>query len=516
MPQIFLSVATSWVSQFAAGFAAKAFAGTFLGTALGSKLFGAAIAGIIGFGLSSLFAGNKKNQGVEDNGIMVNKTGTNNDIHVVYGRRRVAPTRIFMDTGTNSGGSANVEYLHTVNVLCEGEVDDIEDVYFGDKKVWESNSTKSNDGNGRIYGDEVGDYNSDSNLSILAFSGSQTKSAIPFILGGPISFLGSYDRRDGSNPSTSNDYWSNAHIGKHTAYFYSSMKRNEELYTGLPQMTATVKGQLIKNIATGNIEWTDNPADCIWNFLTNDRYGRGLPESRLDLASFQTARAFYASASTTVTTDDYDELGNVIGSSTATVYPYRFNGVTSQGESLHGNITKMMLNCVSNLVIFNGKLHLFANTPENFSNVYNFNDSNIIGDKQIQLGDMDTRRNKITINFADPEFDWQPSQEVITDSTYKTQDDNRTLAETMELQFVSDRKSAHAIGRQFLDESRHRTIIAFTAAPDAIQLAPHDPVTVTLEDYEWTNKQFRVMSMTHQTDGNVGIELLEYVEPNIQ
>jgi hypothetical protein len=67
----------------------------------------------------------------EAKGVTVNKDSNNNPIPVVYGKRQVGLTRVFVE----SSGSDN-QYLYVAGVLCEGGgagITAIDEVYVDDK-----------------------------------------------------------------------------------------------------------------------------------------------------------------------------------------------------------------------------------------------------------------------------------------------------------------------------------------------------------------------------------------------
>lgn len=75
----------------------------------------------------------------------------------------------------------------------------------------------------------------------------------------------------------------------HTAFYGVRVRLSDQL-SGLPQMTAKVKGIKVKHYDySGNVTktaWSDNPAWIVLDMLTNTRYGAGLPLSRIDLRMF--------------------------------------------------------------------------------------------------------------------------------------------------------------------------------------------------------------------------------------
>ena len=65
-----------------------------------------------------------------ERGILVNKQSNNACIPVVYGERKVGGTRVFVETS----GTDNT-YLYVALVLCEGEINSIEEIRVDDKVV---------------------------------------------------------------------------------------------------------------------------------------------------------------------------------------------------------------------------------------------------------------------------------------------------------------------------------------------------------------------------------------------
>ena len=89
------------------------------------KAFTGLLGDIIGFLVGADF------DDMEDQarGALVNKQSNIDPIPVVYGKRKVGGVRVFVSTG---GGKKN-EYLHIALVLCEGEIQAIDEVYINDK-----------------------------------------------------------------------------------------------------------------------------------------------------------------------------------------------------------------------------------------------------------------------------------------------------------------------------------------------------------------------------------------------
>ena len=70
-----------------------------------------------------------------ETGVLLNKQSNDASIPVIYGERLVGGTRVFLDSG---GGTTN-QYLYMAIVMCEGEINSIEEIRIDDKVVtWAS------------------------------------------------------------------------------------------------------------------------------------------------------------------------------------------------------------------------------------------------------------------------------------------------------------------------------------------------------------------------------------------
>jgi hypothetical protein len=62
----------------------------------------------------------------------------------------------------------------------------------------------------------------------------------------------------------------------------------DTLQGALPNITVEILGRLVRVGSFGaTLTWSDNPAWCVMDFLTNTRYGLGIPDGEIDLAGFQ-------------------------------------------------------------------------------------------------------------------------------------------------------------------------------------------------------------------------------------
>ena len=234
-------IAGSYLTKTVGGFFAKEIFGMAVGNLFGS---------LIGAGVSGLLAEKPEQADFGANsaasGMLVNKSANDAPIPVVYGQRKIGGTRVLLEiTGTDN------EYLHMVLAMSEGEINSFENVYLNDVLSTDAKFSGF--------------------LDVYKHTGSTTQAA-------------------DSNLVTSVSGWTSNHQLKGTAYLYIKMKYDQDVFaSGLPTITADLKGAKVYDARTATTAWSDNPVLCIRDYLTNTRYGRGIETSLIDDTSFNAA-----------------------------------------------------------------------------------------------------------------------------------------------------------------------------------------------------------------------------------
>ena len=93
------------------------------------------------------------------------------------------------------------------------------------------------------------------------------------------------------------DEWTSAHKLNGVAYVYCILKYDRDLFPGAPTILVETSGKRIQSVNNlGN--WVDtpaemsNPANMIYDYMTNVRYGKGIPAGDINLESFQVAHTW--------------------------------------------------------------------------------------------------------------------------------------------------------------------------------------------------------------------------------
>jgi Cu/Ag efflux protein CusF len=228
---------------------------------------------------------NKKLKRGQD--ILLTKFGTGAGIPVVYGTRRVAGTVVFMETVAN-------KELFVVYALAVGEVENISDLRIdgrsiNDTSVYRQGYVLRKEGNyfggtvasentvdiGNVLGGAGGD---NPRMVFNLHHGSTTQEADPML----------YHVFDGTNSRPNS--WSQEHKLSGIAYIAANYEYDTQgMFTGIPNLTAVVKGKKVLDTRTSTTGWSDNPALILYDYLTNDEYGKGIATSKIDTTSFNTA-----------------------------------------------------------------------------------------------------------------------------------------------------------------------------------------------------------------------------------
>ena len=197
-------------------------------------------------------------------GILINKSGSSSNIPVVYGLTRTGGARTFI----GATGAEN-EVLHASYVVAEGEINACTKIFFDGVEVMTTTNTGQN--------------------SSWTFTESKYSSTVEAY------FYPGTDTQTANADLTSAASWTGSPDHKGLAYVYMKFTYDQEVWkNGLPTVTFEIQGKKVPDTATGtSYAYSDNPARCILDYLTNTRYGKGIALADIDLTSFADAETYY-------------------------------------------------------------------------------------------------------------------------------------------------------------------------------------------------------------------------------
>ncbi len=406
---------------------------------------------------------------------LANRQGSTNPLPVIYGKRRVGGTPIFYHVS----GDDN-EFLNVVYAIAEGEIQGVTQVYLNNDPLfvekfdmWFGSSTDTNAKYKNLVKYEL-------------YKGTETQTA------------------DADLISETNGTWTATDKLQGVAYAILRFEFQPEAFgnTGIPQVNFDLIGKKVRTSASGGTDYklfSDNPADCIEDYLTNTIYGRSIPSSQIDTTSFTTARNI---CDTQVT----------VGGKTQN--KYTCNGILNSNNKAIDNIEKLLTSCRGSLIFSGGKYKLLID--DTGTAVQTFSEDNIVGAFELSLGGKEYKANKIRATFFNKNRDMQGDFAIVESTTFKTEDNNLNLERAIELPFTDQMERAQMISTINMKQSRQSLVFKFTSTIEGLRAEIGDVVFISLASLGWNTlnsnqgKKFKVMKLGIKNNDEVDITVREY------
>jgi len=405
----------------------------------------------------------------EIRGTLLNKQSNNAQVPIVYGERLLGGTRVFLETS----GTDNT-YLYGALVLCEGEINAITEIRVNDDVVSFSGSFA----NGTQITSNDSKYGT--TITLQPFYGSDSQVA--------------------SSLLTTLTSWTSNHRLQGLAYIAFRFEWDSDKYTNIPNILVKVQGRKISTFDSGGNETTDqystNPAWCLLDYLRNERYGKGIALTDIDLDSFYTA----STIATTQVTYYTGTTGNLFDT----------NAVLNSNKKIIDNVKVLLKGMRGLLPYVQGKFKLLIETTGTAT--FTLNEDNIIGGIKLESERKNEKYNRVNVNFVNPEKNYQIDTIVYdTDhSTLKTEDGGFLQEGNITLDTIISPYQAHEFGKIILKRSRDNLKLALSANYETLDLAVGDIVNLTSTILGMTNKPFRVSGMTLNSNFTTDLSLQEH------
>ena len=429
-----------------------------------------------------------------ERGILLNKQSNDANIPVIYGERLTGGTRVFMETS----GTDNT-YLYMSIVMAEGEINDIEEILVDDKVVTFASSFSDNTAV------EVGSGDSNFYKANATVEGSSAESLIR---------VEPHYGTDGQSTSTllsTLDNWGSNHKLSGLCYLAIRFKWNQDAFTGIPKVQAKIQGKKVKTYNASLVEQTatyeTNPAWCLLDYLTNDRYGKGLAVTEIDLQSFYDASVICETQVTPYS-----------GGSDINIFD--INTAIDTSRSILDNVREFLKGCRGYLPYNAGKYNLIIETTGTAS--ITLTEDNIIGGYSLSTPTKNDRYNRVIVGFVNPERNYQVDEvqfPPIDDSglpsadqhaTMKVDDAGFLLEGRFSFSTLTSQYQAEEMAEVILRRSREALSLGINVDFNGYDLAIGDIVNITHISIGFSAKPFRVLGITFNQDLTVGLSLVEY------
>ena len=419
----------------------------------------------------------------EEKGVLINKSSNNAQIPIVYGRRQVGITRVFLE----SSGSDN-QYLYMAGVVCEGEIEEIEEIYIDDKQVTFDGALT--DGTVReVDSSDSNFYKDSSHIQIQAFYGT--------------------DNQVASSILTNSTNWTSNHRLRGVCYLAFRFKWNQDIFSSIPQVRVTLKGRKVYDPRTATTAYTSNSALILLDYLRNTRYGKGLPDSAFesDFASFKTSANECETQITPYTGADQINL-------------FETNAVIDTDQKVIENVKKL-LNPMRSLFTYNNGVYKLKIEGTGTA-VKTITADHVVGGAKVLGERKNNKYNRVLGTFVNPDKNWQndtvsfpPADDSIVATEFKhatmlAQDNGTLLEGNFQFPNVTNKFGAEALCEVILRRSRNQLQIQLTLTSEFLELEIGDIVAITYPSGGFNAKPFRVLGLEINEDLTVNVQLFEH------
>ena len=383
---------------------------------------------------------------------------------IIYGETRVSGVLGFAETTDED------KYLHLVILIATHEVNQIGTIYINDQAL-------TLDGNGNVTAPSQ--Y---ANLvRIKKHLGSTSQSA------------------DATLISESNK-WTDQHKLSGIAYIYARLEFDADAFpNGLPNISAIVQGKKVFDPRTSTTAYSTNPALCIRDYLTDNKYGFGASSDEIDDISFTTAANIC------------DETVSLNAGGTET--KYTLNG-TFESNATPKQTLENLLTSMGGIVIYsNGTFKVKA--AKYVSPTVTLDENNVRG--AIGLQTNRSRRdnfNGVKGVFVSPTNNYVAADyPAFTSSTFETEDGGDRVFLDLDLPYTTSSSMAQRLAKIALFRNRQKVSMTFFCDLKAFQLDVGDVVNITNTRFGFSSKPFEVaewgLNFASDANGNLtlGVDL---------
>ena len=391
---------------------------------------------------------------------------------IIYGEVRAGGPVVYLHTRAPAG-SDKLDILHLVVVLAAHEVEAIGDVYLSDQ--------------------------------IVTFAADGAATNAPFVRDGTVfarlwKHLGTADQAaDPVLIANSGGQWTGAHRLAGRAYVHAQLTYDDRAFpSGIPNLSALVRGRKLYDPRTATTAWSDNPALCVLDYLMAP-WGLAATLEEIDVASFIAAANI---CDETVERPDGQEKR------------FTCNGVLDVSQAPQSALPPLLTSCAGRLTYTAGRWRLFAGAylpPMTSFSEADARDTITVKPRRSRRDLINTVRG----TFISPAQNWQPTDyPPVCVAAYKTADGGEEVAENLDLPYTRSPYMAQRIARIALEMCRRELTVQLPANLAGLRVVAGETVTLTLSRFGLT--QVPMVVAQWQLTEELGVNLtLHREDPDI-
>lgn len=288
----------------------------------------------------------------------------------------------------------------------------------------------------------------------------------------------------------------------HLAWIRSDLVASSRLRGSNPTINATIKGMKVKvwNGSSWQVQYSENPAWIIRDFLTNKIYGVGqwITEDMLDDESFKEVADYC---------DEEVEYIDFNGDKKKAPR-YKLNIILDSAKTPIEHLSSMLA-VFGGFVTFGKLISLKVEKAE--TPVYDFDDDTIVKDSlNIGQTSLDDTPNRYKIGYFEPSQYWTEVKVVVEDLELQHEQNSRINEKTVTLAGCTSQNQALRIGRLYRDLNKVCSLTcSFSVATQGMMLECGDVITVTYGGI-FTKMPFRITQIEESNAGAYNLTCRQY------
>ena len=242
-------------------------------------------------------------------------------------------------------------------------------------------------------------------------------------------------------------------------------------------------------------EWSENPVWCLVDYMRDDAFGMNINISKIDLAKAVTAA---------------DQCDASVSIPSGSEKRFTCNGVLFGTVSHKANINKLLSAMNGMLTYTNGKFVIRAGAFEAVGTGLSLTDDHLAGPVKLKTSfERNERFNTITGTFIDPSNNYKQIEfPRVQITSALTRDNNEELREELKLNMTNSFYMAQRIAHKLIQQSDLQKVLTFPTNLAGINIAVGDRVSVTLSEFNYTNKTFVCLGWNLSESGAGGVNLI--------
>ena len=373
---------------------------------------------------------------------------------IVYGTTRTGGVIRYMESsGTDS------EFMHIIVIFAAHSCSDIQRVYFNDELAFIGTAAQGK------YADKA---------TMIYETGKQTTANASIV-------------------SSTPGGWTSSHKLLGHTYAYFKLSYDTEVYNGLPNIDALVKGKDdIYDPRTLTSGYTDNHALICRDYLASE-YG-------YNITSFD-EQSFIDGANIC------DQ--NVLNGSLPNEKRYTVHGTISVIDSPANALNSLLAAGASSIQPVEGQVRYIPGVYQAPASGADFDESDFVGGLQYSpLTSASNRFNGVRGTYIDPNQEYEVIDFVPYQVAGYVTNDKQELWQDSKFPFINSGTRARRVAKIFLERSRYGVRASCTLGWRALEYSEGDRITLSVDGLGWSSKVFRIDKMELSLSG-VDVELSE-------